>query len=128
VANNKRSILYGVSSYLLCTGGEVMEWFYKLLCCLGLAKVDHFKVKVGQHEMKHEEIINKPYSRMLILFELQKHGAPVLINSTRNTYKVKKGFYIERVNCPPTLAFKFVWYRLDYRYVLHPMLRFKGVK
>lgn len=105
-----------------------MEWLYKLLCFFGLAKVDHFKVKVGQHEIKHEELINNPYSGTSIFFELKKHGAPVLLTPTKRSPAIKKGYYIERIVCPSTRSVKFVWYRQDYRYVLHPMLRLKGVK
>lgn len=116
-----------------------MEWLYKLLCCLGLAKKVYFKTTVkkevvGKAVISKRDIIGAPMvSRELrnkfICEILREKGFPVRCKSRaiecgnpkiRLTSKIIDGDIV-------FLLIKLTT-RQDYCYFVHPLLRFKGVK
>lgn len=104
-----------------------MELFYKLLCAVGLAKVHNFKTKVGSFVITDEVLIGKPDFSFVVYDELKKRGAPVCLD-TLQLPSIKEGYILERNNRYSDRTIEFTWYRKDYRYVVHPALRFMGCK
>lgn len=105
-----------------------MEIFYKFLCIVGLAKVDRFKTKLGSCIVKDEALYAAFNSPFVIYEELKNSGAPVILTPTKARPVIKDGYSIERCTSYAKAAVEFTWYREDYRYVLHPVLRVIGCK
>lgn len=105
-----------------------MELFYKLLCFVGLAKIHNFKTKFGSFTLTQAALIDKAHHPFFIFDQLKKHGAPVYLGPIRGLPLIRNGYVLQRNDCDATMSVEFVWYRKDYRYVLHPALRSMGCK